>query len=341
MASGESGLRTQARRDLERLARKLSSQAAVLRLKLGESLASRLSDRSVGDVPWSGEVRGSVFGFDAAFVAAKDHVRDPPPNYLGSWVRAPAPARRAILLEFFNCPFDLVVGERTRGPDPKRNRILLAQRFDFDGKPHRRAEVMSGGNHAVVGEQRAGASAQRFQYRPRQFLGAIRRVGRATDRRPAGGGNHIMHGRYLHAANREGRGMNRVRVDDRVDVHALLQNIAMDTPFRGGREPVLIVPVHVHEDDIVNFQFVVRQARRRDQQAIFPTHRNIAGGPLIDAVSVHAETGADDRLADSFFLGRGHTPALSKAAAKTARAPRELFDLGEILRRDKPRRDHR
>jgi hypothetical protein len=45
-------------------------------------------------------------------------------------------------------------------------------------------------------------------------------------------------------------------------------------------------------------------------------------------------------LADSFFLGRGHVPALSKAAAKSARFPRELFDLGEILRRDKPRRDH-
>jgi hypothetical protein len=45
-------------------------------------------------------------------------------------------------------------------------------------------------------------------------------------------------------------------------------------------------------------------------------------------------------MADSFFLGRGHSPALSKAAAKSARVPRELFDLGEILRRDKPRRDY-
>jgi hypothetical protein len=55
---------------------------------------------------------------------------------------------QAVLLKFFNCLFDLVISEHARRSDLKGHRILFAERLDFDGKPHRLAQIRAGGNHA-------------------------------------------------------------------------------------------------------------------------------------------------------------------------------------------------
>ena len=60
-----------------RLARKSSSQPAVLRLRRRESFPGALRIRLLRHVLERGEVGGRVFGSHAAFVVAKDHVHDP------------------------------------------------------------------------------------------------------------------------------------------------------------------------------------------------------------------------------------------------------------------------
>ena len=60
-----------------RAARKLSSQAATLRLRCRESLPGALADQVVGHVLEGGEIGWGVIGSDTALVVTEDHVHHP------------------------------------------------------------------------------------------------------------------------------------------------------------------------------------------------------------------------------------------------------------------------
>ena len=76
---------------------------------------------------------------------------------------------------------------------------------------------------------------------------------------------------------------------------------------------VVIGSIHVHEDDIVGRQRIISNTGGRNQQARFPAHRYIAGHALIDAISGHGKTGADNCLAQTSFVASGHSKCSFRA----------------------------
>ena len=127
-------------------------------------------------------------------------------------------APQAIFLELLDRLFDLSGFQHLRRSDLKGERILLAERFELDGKPHRLAEIGAGGDHPVIGHQRAVCGPQRFQHRLRQFLGAIGFIGRAANYRTARRRDHVMDRRDLHATDSERGCMNGMGMHDGIYV---------------------------------------------------------------------------------------------------------------------------
>jgi len=215
---------------------------------------------------------------------------------------------QAVVVELRHVFRDLLVGEQERRADLERQRILLAERLELDREPHGLAQIAPGRDHAVIGHQRAAAPLERRDHERGKLGRAIGRVGRAADIGAARDRDHVVHGRDLHAADREGRRMDGMRVHDSIHVAACGKNVAVHAPFRGGRELVLGAPVHAQMDDVVRLQLVIGATRRRDEKTVLPAQRKIAGGPLVEAGRIHGAARIDQRLPRPAFLLHGHRP---------------------------------
>ena len=148
-------------------------------------------------------------------------------------------------------------------------------------QPERFLQAGLAGDQAVMLQQRGFAVLQRHRDMLRQFAGAEGGIGRAGDRIPAGGGDHIVDGRNGSVEDRHRRTMDCVIVNYRLGIGPRLVGRLMETPFAGGQFSLLMLAVGINKDDLVFRQFFIRDAGGRDQHPPLIAHADIAGGPLI------------------------------------------------------------
>ena len=86
-------------------------------------------------------------------------------------------------------------------------------------------------------------------------------------------------------------------VDNRTDLGPGREDVAVETPFRGGRQRMVVAAVEIHRHEIVRGEILRRDAGGRDEEAAVHAHGDVARGALAEAEIEQAAHGPGDRLA--------------------------------------------
>ena len=75
----------------------------------------------------------------------------------------------------------------------------------------------------------------------------------------------------------------------------------------------LVIRGKIHRNNVLGLHAIIGQTRRRDQHAVWNPVRQIAGRPLVEAVSVHLPAGIDNALAEFGVIVVSHEGDSEKA----------------------------
>ena len=128
------------------------------------------------------------------------------------------PILQAVAAEGLGGVRDRRLAQQIGAADGQREVILLGDGLQLHRQPHRLGERGAGGDHAVVGQQAAGAPLQRHERVVRQLARAEGGVGRAADVHAAEGRDHVVAGGDRLTRDGQHRGEGGMDVHHRADL---------------------------------------------------------------------------------------------------------------------------
>ena len=142
----------------------------------------------------------------------------------------------------------------------------------------------------MLGQQAGQPAIEGLHSKGRKLGGSKGGVAGAADVIAAGHGGHVMKGGDGAAMAGQGRGMDRVAMQHRLNLRPAGQEIGVQPPLGGGppltscRLEGLAAGSNRHQ--ILRLHLLEGQGAGRDQQTTWDPHRKVAGGALVEPAGV-------------------------------------------------------